>query len=183
MTTAVSPAPSLGAYAWLAQEPAPRILLEALKLYGTTEIPGKVSNKIILAWARELGLYRVYVSDDIPWCGLFAGVCAQRAGLELPKNPLWALSWSAFGTPVKTPALGDILIFTRKGGGHVGIYVGEDAKSYYVLGGNQTDMVCINRIAKARLYAARRTEWKVAQPPTIRRVWLTPSGSLSENEA
>lgn len=183
MTSKTPPSPLPEAYAWLSKEPAPRILLEALSLHGTTETPGKVSNKDILLWARELGLYRVYISDEIPWCGLFVAICAKRAGLEVPKNPLWALSWSAFGTPVKDPMLGDVLVFTRKGGGHTGIYVGEDAKAYYVLGGNQSDMVCITRIAKARLYAARRTEWKKAQPPTVRRVWLTPRGSLSENEA
>ena len=177
------PAPLPTSYAWLSKEPAPKILLEALKLYGTTETPGKPSNKDILGWARELGLYQVYVSDEIPWCGLFVAICAKRAGLEVPKNPLWALSWSAFGAPVINPMLGDVLVFTRKGGGHTGIYVGEDAKAYHVLGGNQLDKMCVSRIAKERLYAARRTEWKKAQPATVRRVWLAPSGAMSENEA
>lgn len=35
--------------------------------------------------------------------------------------------------------------------GHVGFYVGEDAKGYYVLGGNQGDKVSVVRIAKDRL--------------------------------
>ena len=33
--------------------------------------------------------------------------------------------------------LGDILTFKRNGGGHVGLYVGEDKDCYHVLGGNQ----------------------------------------------
>lgn len=170
-------------YTWLSREPAPRILLEALKLYGTTETPGRANTADILGWAKELGISRVYTADEIPWCGLFMGVCALRANIDVPNNELWALSWSAYGTPVKDPALGDVLVFTRKGGGHVGLYVGEDAQAYHVLGGNQHDKVSITRIAKARLYAARRTKWKVSQPPNVRRVWLTPNGTLSDNEA
>ena len=38
-------------YAWLETEPGPRILVEALKTYGTIEKPGEGSNPSILAWA------------------------------------------------------------------------------------------------------------------------------------
>jgi hypothetical protein len=42
-------------------------------------------------------------------------------------------------------------VFTRSGGGHVGLYVGEDATHYHVLGGNQANLVSIMRLAKGRL--------------------------------
>ena len=64
-------------YQWLAQEGAPKMLVEALKLYGTIETPGEGNNPTILKWADEIGgtVEDVYRADSIPWCGLFAAVC------------------------------------------------------------------------------------------------------------
>lgn len=172
-------------YEWLKKEPGPRLLLEALSLYGTLEKPGPASNGDIINWATEVGgtVADIYKADSIPWCGLFMAVVARRANWDAPKNPLWALSWSSFGTPTKTPQLGDILTFTRKGGGHVALYVGEDQTAYHCLGGNQEDSVNITRIAKGRLYTGCVPKWRVAEPPNRRRIHLSPTGSLSNNEA
>lgn len=175
-------------YAWLNEISGPKIVLEALKLYGTLEVPGSASNPEILKWAKEVGYTKLafqYVSDEVPWCGLFLAICATRAGFEPPGAPLRALSWSSFGTPKKPTeaALGDILTFTRKGGGHVGLYVGEDPKAFHVLGGNQGDSVSIARIAKERLYAVSRCSWKKSQPKEVKKVFLNAEGRISENEA
>ncbi|CAM5400917.1 hypothetical protein AFEL58S_02033 [Afipia felis] len=184
MTNAASVARSAlpARYAWLEREPGPRMLREALALYGTLEAPGAKDNPAILAWAAEVGLTRTYSHDSIPWCGLFIAVVAKRAGKPVVDSPLWALSWADFGTPVKAPMLGDILTFKRNGGGHVALYVGEDATAYHCLGGNQSDSVCITRIAKSRLYRARRPIYNV-QPANVRRMTLAASGALSTNEA
>lgn len=173
-------------YRWLEQEPAPQILLEALNLYGTKETPGPKSTPAIMQWAEELGAKRLgitYSDDSVAWCGLFVAICVKRAGLEIPFIPVRAVSWVMFGTSVSIPMLGDVLVFTRQGGGHVGIYVGEDAESYHVLGGNQSDCVCITRILKSRLTAARRTLFKGLQPINIRKVNLAKTGAISYNEA
>ncbi len=170
-------------YEWLAGEPAPAILLEMLKIYGTLEGPGASDNPTILAWAKELDLAGVYIHDDTPWCGLTIGLCVKRAGLNPVSTPLWAKAWGAWGTGQNIAMLGDILVFNRTGGGgHVGLYVGEDADCYHVMGGNQRDSVCITRILKSRLYTARRTKWKMEQPVNIRRVMLSPTGQPSQNE-
>src|SRR5437016_2500925 len=42
---------------------------EARHLMGIHEDVGPGSNKVILNWAKDLGID--YKSDDIPWCGLF----------------------------------------------------------------------------------------------------------------
>ena len=42
--------------------------------------------------------------------------------------------------------------------------------------------VCITRIAKARLYRARRPKYQV-QPDNVRKVLLASNGKLSTNEA
>ena len=171
-------------YAWLANEPGPKMLVEVLKLFGTLEAPGTRDNPKIIAWAKEVGgeVADVYKADSIPWCGLFVAVVAKRAGKDVPAHPLWALSWSAFGAKAPEPALGDVLTFIRHGGGHVGLYVGEDKSAFHVLGGNQSDRVCISRVAKSRLYAARRPLYHV-QPTNVRPIHLAPTGALALNEA
>jgi uncharacterized protein (TIGR02594 family) len=170
-------------YNFLQEEKSPKILVEAVKLLGTKEVVGKVHNPVILGWAKELGLSKVYTNDEIPWCGLAVGYAVHKAGLEVVDKPLWALSWAKWGNEVKEPMLGDILTFKRDGGGHVGIYVGEDKDCYHVLGGNQGNAMSVTRILKTRLYQARRTKWKVAQPANVRKVELSAKGTISKNEA
>ena len=169
-------------YNWLEEEKAPRILVQAVKLIGTKEIVGKAHNPIILDWARELEL-KAYTNDEIPWCGLFIAYCAHKAGVEVVDAPLWALNWAKYGTAVDQPMLGDVLTFKRDGGGHVGIYVGEDRTHYHIIGGNQGNEVNIMRIAKTRLHQARRTAWKIAQPANVRVIKLESQGTISTNEA
>jgi len=169
-------------YSWLEEEKAPRILVQAVSLIGTREIIGKNHNPIILSWAIELGL-KAYTNDEIPWCGLFIAYCAHKAGVEVVDSPLWALNWAKYGTHVNQPMLGDVLTFKRDGGGHVGIYVGEDKTHYHIIGGNQGNEVSIMRIAKVRLHEARRTAWKIAQPANVRVIKLESQGRISNNEA
>ncbi len=171
------------AYAWLAREAGPRVLLEALALYGTRETAGTASNPEILAWAREVGVDRDYRADSVPWCGLFVAAVVKRAGFAPVAAPLWARNWASWGSKADRASLGDVLTFVRDGGGHVGLYVGEDATTYFVLGGNQGDAVSIARIAKSRCIGVRRCPWKLAQPGNVRPVRLAAGGALSTNEA
>jgi uncharacterized protein (TIGR02594 family) len=170
-------------YEWLAKETGPKMLIEALKTFGTKEQPGTGDNPEILAWAEETGLRKVYSADSIPWCGLWMAVIAKRADKEPVKDPLWARNWAKFGVNVGQPGLGDVMVFQRDGGGHVGLYVGEDSQAYHILGGNQSDQVCITRISKQRCIATRRPVWKIAQPANVRKVVLEATGKLSTNEA
>lgn len=175
-------------YKWLENEKAPKMLVEALSHYGTIEVPGKGNNPKILAWAKEVGgkVADVYLADEIPWCGLFMAVVAKRTNRPVVKDPLWALNWGTYGSKIDNPELGDVLVFVRttsegKKAGHVGLYVGEDADAYHVLGGNTSDAVSITRIAKSRLYAARRTNYNI-KPSNVRKIVLSKTGKLSENE-
>ncbi len=171
------------AYKWLNNVGTlPRTIQEGLKLLGTLETPGSKNNPTIMAWAKETDLGTVYTADAVPWCGLFAAVVAKRAGKEIPRAPLWALSWANFGVEAGQPRLGDILTFTRSGGGHVGFYVGEDKTAYHVLGGNQSDSVSIARIDKRRLYRARRPVYQ-HQPESVQPYVVAATGGLSTNEA
>ena len=172
-----------GKYAFLDTEPGPLMLKRALELYGTTETPGAGNTETILGWAAEMGgwVANWYDKDSIPWCGLFMAVVAKRAGKSVPKNYLTALAWSEWGSPSPRPALGDVLTFGRKGGGHVGLYVGEDAQAYHVLGGNQSDQVNVMRLNKSRFVAARR-QYRIGVPRNVRPINIKASGTVSENE-
>jgi len=168
-------------YRWLDKEPAPRMLIEALRLYGTKEFPGNQDNEEILSWAREVNLARVYSADAIPWCGLFMAIVAKRADKALPPDPLWAWNWKKFGSPRPDnfPRLGDVVTFGLiPGHGHVSLYVGEDEDAYHCLGGNQADAVNIRRFPKDKVHSVRRPDWKIAQPANVRRVFLKASGTL-----
>lgn len=173
-------------YDYLKKETAPQILIQALKLIGTKEIIGPIHNKEIMRWAKELGIEKIYTSDEIAWCGLFIAHVCKQANVDIPftaKDSLWALNWNKFGTKQSIAMLGDILTFKRNGGGHVGIYVGEDDTCYHVLGGNQSNMVNITRIEKSRCAGIRRTPWKIAQPKNVRQIFVNASGFISKNES
>lgn len=172
-------------YEWLWNEPGPRILREARYLYGTYELPGEANNQLIIEWAKEVGgwIGSWYQEDSVPWCGLFMAVIAKRARFPFDQKALSALAWADWGEYSPIPMLGDVMVFKRTGGGHVGLYVGEDHEAYHILGGNQSDMVNVTRINKHRFYAARRCPWRYAQPDNVRVVNLSAYGKISENEA
>lgn len=178
--------PLPAAYAWLDRvQGLSRILTEARALYGVTETPGPANTAQIMAWAKEVGLEKTYPNDGTAWCGLFAAVVVKRAGWDAVGGPLWARNWANFGRKVeeKDAALGDVLVFSRESGGHVGFYVGEDAGAFHVLGGNQSDAVTITRIAKARCIAVRRPKWRISEPIGVVKRRLAATGALSTNEA
>ena len=158
-------------------------LAVAHRLLGLTETPGPGNNPILLDWAKAADL--PFDRDETPWCGLFIAHCLASTLPEapLPANPLGARQWLKFGVAVP-PQLGAVLVFWRgspKGwAGHVALYWAEDATSFHVLGGNQSDAVTITKIAKSRLLGAR---WPGGlAPPGITRRTET-SRNLSTNEA
>lgn len=189
------------AYTDLAREPGPKMIVEGLRLYGTLEKPGTADNPVIIAWADEVetatgtGYARwasdFYNDDSIPWCGLWMAVVACRANPDRradrapPEKYLSAVEWAKFGVAVAKhlAILGDTLVFKRDGGGHVALYVGEDATHFHCLGGNQGDAVSIVRIAKDRCIAVRRPPY-LNKPPNARKITRSAAGApVSKNEA
>lgn len=152
---------------------------EAWRLNGVTEVGGAGNNQLILAWARDLGI--PYSEDETPWCGLFVAHCvgSQLPGEPLPAAPLGARNWRGFGNSV-TPQPGAVLVFWRERPdgfkGHVGFYAGEDRTHFHVLGGNQSDKVCVTRVSKDRLLAAR---WPATVPAAKGKALKVGAGGLS----
>jgi uncharacterized protein (TIGR02594 family) len=158
-------------------------------LSGTREIPGAKSNPLILGWVQEilqvfpelapnLDWYR---NDDTPWCGLATAYVMAKTGHKPPFAPLYALSWRDWGIKMVKPALGAVLVFKRAGGGHVGLYEGEDDAAYHVRGGNQSDSINVTRVAKNRCVGIR---WPSGAPfAATGQVHQQATGALSTNEA
>jgi uncharacterized protein (TIGR02594 family) len=181
-------------YQWITKvKGLPATIREGIKLLGTKEVVGKGSNRTIMQWRDELNgatkngkpIVTGFSDDDTPWCGLYAAIVAfRRLGKieEVPASPLWARNWAKYGKPAKTAALGDVLVFVRGSGGHVGFYIAEDASAYHVLGGNQSNAVTITRIEKSRCIAIRRPPY-VTIPAGAKPYRMAASGAVSVNEA
>lgn len=177
-------------YEWLADvKGMPKTIQIGLSLLGTAEIVGKGSSKTIMSWRDELNQNGVKIAgfsdDDIAWCGLFVAFVAwsrMRNPDEVVKDPLWARNWAKYGNPSPSPCLGDVLVFSRGSGGHVGFYVAEDATCFHVLGGNQSNRVSIARIPRHRLIAARRPPYNTT-PRGVKRYFTKATGAISSNEA
>lgn len=175
-------------YAWLGALPdAPLMIKEAVRIgkLNTNEIPGPKSNPEILKLAETAGIREIYKNDDVAWCAVAQSAICIVAHKELPftgYDRLRAASFLKFGVPVTEPVLGDVLVFTRTGGGHVGMYVGEDKECYHVVGGNQSNQYNVTRILKSRLSGARRPKYNV-MPKAAKKYFLSPTGKVSTNEA
>lgn len=125
-----------------------------------------------------------------PWCGDAVETAILRALPDepLPSNPAASINWLPFGTELKAPSYGAVLIFWRGKPdgwqGHIGFYVGEDSTHYHVLGGNQSDRISVTRIAKNRLRKGG-IRWPTGYPlPTSGVIMRKKDGLVvTENEA
>ena len=165
----------------------PKWMATGRSLIGTKEVPGAKSNPKIIEWAKKVTarfkgvLGMNYTDDATPWCGLWMAYVMSENNIKPASIAVRASSWATWGTKLEKGCPGAILVFTRTGGGHVGLYVSEDDNYYHVLGGNQSDAVSITKIAKSRCSAIR---WPagVAEKPGFR-VLANVAGGVSRNEA
>lgn len=131
---------------------------KALSQYGVKEIVGEKHNPVIVDWFRQIG--HGWVKDDeMAWCSTFVNWCALVTGYEYT-GLLNARSWLTVGENLSKPELGCIVVFWRVKFksiyGHIGFYVNEDDHYIYVLGGNQSNEVCIQKYPKSKLLAYRK---------------------------
>ena len=186
-------------WSWVLElDGTPAIVMAGVKEYGTLEGAAGANNPRILAWADEVARCHPttytnwaadwYNKDSVPWCGLFTAICACRSAngnkTRLPPpSYLSALAWASFGVPVDWRGklgniwMGDIAVFTRSGGGHVGIViaVSKDGKYIATLGGNQDNQVNIKLQPVANLYSVRRPRYNVA-PKAARNFRISSTG-------
>ena len=99
------------------------------------------------------------------WCAAFMNAILDKHNIpgseSVSEYPLLAKSFLYWGETVNEPEVGDVVIFSRGNEGwqgHVAFYISEskDGKYYYVLGGNQSDMINIEKYSKRKLLGIRR---------------------------
>lgn len=165
----------------------PKLVTAALNYIDLKETPGQGNNPVIMGMAKRLGVENIYVADSISWCALFISYLCVIADKPMPFKQyeiLRAASFAKWGNPVSPgqEAFGDILVFKRPGGNHVGLYIAESDTTFHVLGGNQSDAVTFTEIKKNRLIAARRY-YSIAPPASVKKYKLSSTGTVSTNEA
>lgn len=168
----------------------PKHMTIAYGLIGTKEIVGSKHSPIILGWAKELGLDKIYTNDELAWCGLFFAYVMMKADRKvvLPGNDsydyLRALRYQFMPNVVEVKegdeCVGDILIFQRPEGGHIGFCASMSDTTYSVLGGNQSNQVCLTNILKSRCVKRLRPIYKTYQPFAAIK---SAVGGISTNEA
>jgi uncharacterized protein (TIGR02594 family) len=165
--------------------PEPQWLAYARTLIGVREVPGARHSPTIMGWIAKLGprILGITVRDDeTAWCGTFCAHVMDRAGIHPPPIAVRAKAWATWGRQLISPRPGCILVFDRKGGGHVGFYVGESDTDFYVLGGNQGNAVTIAPLAKSRLTKGGM-RWPEGEPLPKPQIVRMSGGVRSTNEA
>jgi uncharacterized protein (TIGR02594 family) len=133
------------------------LLLEVLKHYGLKEVSGPQVNTHIIEFFKEIGFDWVN-SDETAWCSASLNYFCKKLGYER-SGKLDARSWLKVGTEVKTPSIGNVVVFWRNKPdsweGHVALYINEDKDNIFVLGGNQGDSISIAPYQKNRVLGYR----------------------------
>jgi uncharacterized protein (TIGR02594 family) len=151
----------------------PRWLQLARADLGLREKPGIANNPLIVQRLSSIPklIGMVYNADSVPWCGAMLAWWMSQAGIKPPAIAARAKSWSTWGSNLRAEyaSPGAVLCMDRQGGGHVTLYVGEDASHYYGLGANQGDSVSIAKFPKGRITAIR---WPKGEPCPGVRKWI-----------
>ncbi|MBR1220706.1 TIGR02594 family protein [Bradyrhizobium sp. U87765 SZCCT0131] len=87
------------------------------------------------------------------WCARFMNMVLQRSGHKGTGSDM-ARSFASYGHRVSGPQVGAIAVMSRRGGGHVGVVSGIDAKGNpIVVSGNHGRRVAEAVYPRARVYA------------------------------
>jgi len=87
------------------------------------------------------GIYiRQYLNghENLPWCAGFVSYCIKKSGSKLPYT-LRARDYLKLGQKVYNPRSGDLIVFGRQGGGHIGIIEKVLQDRIIVIEGNRGD--------------------------------------------
>lgn len=122
----------------------PYWLSRARREIGQKELDGPGSNPRIVEYHASTKLQAT--DDTIPWCSSFMCWVFEQEGIPSTKSAA-AVSWLDWGEALDKPVLGCVVVLKRPSGGpssaHVGLYVGEIPGSIELLGGNQSNRVCV----------------------------------------
>lgn len=87
------------------------------------------------------------------WCARFMNMVLQRSGHKGTGSDM-ARSFASYGQRISGPQVGAIAVMSRRGGGHVGVVSGIDAKGNpIVVSGNHSRRVAESVYPRGRIYA------------------------------
>lgn len=170
--------------------PLPKLVEAGLQYLGVKEFPGVANNPIIMDMAEGLNVDNIFLDDTKQaWCALFINHLIRVTGkplVDIKKDKFnylrakWLLNW---GNPVPAgnEMLGDIGVFDRDAGGHVGIIIAESHNTFVILGGNQSNTVSFTEMQRSRFLGARRY-YATAPPASVKKYIVAASGNVSMNE-
>lgn len=157
----------------------PPWLVEARKHLGLKEGPGSKDNPTVVSFYALAGHPEVK-HDEVPWCAAFVGAMLTKVGIK-GTGTLWALDYSTWGQKLKMPVLGAIATKKRNGGGHVAFVIAADPNYVWLLGGNQSDSVCIAKYARKDIYSYSLPEgWDIKTIPALPKNITGAASGVSE---
>lgn len=117
--------------------------------------------------AKELEVLLGIDPIKTEWCAAFVNAILEDSNINgsasVSKYPLTAKSFLKWGVEVDSPQIGDIVVFPRGNlgwQGHVGFYTGttvyDNIEYYLILGGNQDQMVSVEKYRSNKAIAIRR---------------------------
>lgn len=129
---------------------------------GVKEYPGDADNPRIIEYHATTAYGAK--DDEVSWCSAFVNWCIEQHGIDGTDNAA-ARSWLNWGKAIRTPVPGCITVLWRESPnswkGHVGFYVGKHPTNdqfILLLGGNQSDSVCVAAYKKERVLSFRWPE-------------------------
>lgn len=154
-----------------AEAPAPRVKIHpktepvtdtpawlrvAFSEVGVKEYPGGAAHPSIVRYHQSTHLdSTMALSDETPWCSSFVNWCFEKVAIN-GTNSAWARSWLSWGTDLKYPRKGCVVVFSRgTSSGHVAFFLKEVGENILVIGGNQSNSVCEALYPKSRLLGYR----------------------------
>ncbi|MBP8824783.1 MAG: TIGR02594 family protein [Flavobacteriales bacterium] len=139
--------------------PEPPWMAIARQEVGVREYAGAQDNPRIVEYHQATSLQAS--DDETPWCSSFVNWCMLQAGLSGTQSAL-ARSWEHWGGRLREPRVGCITVFKRQvpgnpGAGHVAFFLERIGNRVHVLGGNQSNSVCVGNYPSADLLSYRWT--------------------------
>jgi len=133
------------------------------------EAAGDADNPRVQEYQRTTTKSPIYIRDKIAWCSSFANWVVKRAGLPATGSAA-ARSWLKWGEPCEMPVPGCVVVFSRPplpGSGHVAFFVRRLGDMVFVLGGNQSNKVCVLPYPVKRLLGYRMPTAAMLTPEAV----------------
>lgn len=133
------------------------IAVKAMSFLGVQEKEGKANNKQILDMFVSAGFEGL--GDEVPWCAAFVTHVLKECGYSYIKS-LKARDYQHYGCATGYPMLGNIVVLWRESEdsqfGHVGFFIRKDKHHVWLLGGNQSDKVSVQKYPRKRVISYRQ---------------------------